>query len=175
MIEVRPLDAGETKVLRSRLCSILAACVTGGASVGFMAPYAQSDAEPFWDAVAASVQAGDVVHLGAFVGGVLAGTVQVSLKMPPNQPHRGDIKKLLVHPDFRGQGVARALMRGADNAAAKAGRTLLVLDTASGSDADFLYPKLGWEVAGVIPDYALYPDGRFCDTKVYFKRLSTAD
>jgi GNAT superfamily N-acetyltransferase len=171
MISVRPLDADETRAHRDDLCTIMVDCVTGGASIGFMEPFTMADAASFWAGVVEAVGRGDARHLAAFDGDRVVGTVQVVTRMPPNQPHRGDLKKLMVASHARGKGVARQLMAAADETARKAGKTLLVLDTATGSDAESLYPKIGWEKAGIIPDYALFPDGRFCDTTVFYKRL----
>jgi GNAT superfamily N-acetyltransferase len=97
--------------------------------------------------------------------------VQVILALPPNQPHRGEIAKLLVHRGARGRGVAAALMARAEEEAVREGKTLLVLDTVTGDAAERLYERLGWNRVGVIPGYALYPDGRPCDTTVFWKRL----
>ena len=90
----------------------------------------------------------------------------------PNQPHRGDLKKLLVHRSARGRGLARLLMEAAEREAARRGKTLLVLDTATGSDAEAIYPRLGWEPVGVIPDYALWPEGGPCATTFFYKRVA---
>ena len=109
--------------------------------------------------------------LAAFDGGELVGTVQVVLAVPPNQPHRGDIAKLLVRRSARRRGIAEQLMDGAEREARAEGKTLLVLDTVTGDAAERLYTRLGWQRVGVIPNYALYPDGRFCDTTVFWKAI----
>jgi GNAT superfamily N-acetyltransferase len=100
------------------------------------------------------------------------GTVQLVLALPENQPHRGEIAKLLVHPGARRRGLAAALMQAAEAAARAAGKTLLVLDTATGGDAERLYPRWGWQRCGVIPDYALWPRGGLCSTTVFYKALA---
>ncbi len=171
MIEIRSLDAAETLAHMDGLCAIMVDCVTGGASIGYMEPFVTGDAVTFWSAVAETIGRGDVQHLAAFDDDRLVGTVQVVTGMPPNQPHRGDLKKLMVASHARKKGVARQLMAQAEATARKAGKTLLVLDTATGSDAESMYPKIGWEKAGIIPGYALFPDGRLCDTTVFYKRL----
>jgi GNAT superfamily N-acetyltransferase len=102
----------------------------------------------------------------------LVGTVQILLATPPNQPHRADIAKLLVRRSARSRGIAALLMQHAEQAALAAGKTLLVLDTVTGDPAERLYLRLGWTEVGVIPNYALYPDGRPCDTTVFYKQLS---
>jgi GNAT superfamily N-acetyltransferase len=97
--------------------------------------------------------------------------VQVFLATPPNQPHRGDIAKLLVRQSARGQGIAARLMQSAEEHALAAGKSLLVLDTVTGGVAERLYERLGWTRVGVIPNYALFPDGRWCDTTIFYKSL----
>jgi len=97
--------------------------------------------------------------------------VQVILALPPNQPHRAEIAKLLVHRSARRRGIAQLLMERAEAEARAEGKTLLVLDTVTGDDAERLYERLGWTRVGVIPGYALYPDGRPCDTTVFWKSL----
>jgi ribosomal protein S18 acetylase RimI-like enzyme len=111
------------------------------------------------------------VILAAFDGSTLVGTVQLILAVPPNQPHRGEIAKLLVHRSARRRGVAQRLMGRVEVEARAEGKTLLVLDTVTGDAAERLYEGLGWTTVGVIPGYALYPDGRPCDTTVFFKAL----
>src|SRR5206468_635735 len=119
----------------------------------------------------ADVEQGTRVLVAAFDGDCVVGTVQVNLALPPNQPHRGDVAKLLVHRSTRRRGVARRLMEAVEAEARAEGRTLLVLDTVTGSEAERLYARLGWTRAGVIPRYALYPDGRPCDTTVFWKAI----
>ncbi len=111
----------------------------------------------------------------ARLAGAIVGTVQVGLKMPPNQPHRADIKKLLVHRRARGLGLSRRLMDAAEAAARAEGKTVLVLDTATGEPAEAIYERLGWIRVGVIPHYALMPDGASCDSTFFYKHLPVAD
>ncbi|MDA5637700.1 MULTISPECIES: GNAT family N-acetyltransferase [Agrobacterium] len=171
MATIRVLNGQETLDVLPELCEVLSTCVNGGASVGFMLPFSPRDAESFWRDVAAAVGLGGTIHVVAEVDGMVVSTVQVGLASKPNQPHRGDLMKLLVHPSARGLGLARELMQKVEEEAAKRGRTLLVLDTATGSDAEAIYPRLGWERVGVIPDYALFPDGRYCGTTLFYKRI----
>ncbi|OIV47781.1 GNAT family N-acetyltransferase [Sodalis sp. TME1] len=171
-ITLQSLGADINQADLADLIALLIDCVEGGASVGFMLPLPEARAEAFWrrkTALAASGDHGLLVARDA--GGKIIGTVQVVLAQPENQPHRGDIIKLLVHRGARRLGVGEALMRAAQQWAAQAGKTLLVLDTATGSAAERLYTRLGWRRAGVIPDYALYPDGRLTATTVYFLQL----
>jgi GNAT superfamily N-acetyltransferase len=150
---------------------VLADCVAGGASVSYMAPFSHDQARDAFEAVAREVEQGRRLLLGAFAEGRLVGTVQVVLALPPNQPHRAEIAKLLVHRSARKRGIAQLLMEHAESEARAEGKTLLVLDTVTGDDAERLYTRLGWTRVGVIPGYALYPDGRPCDTTVFWKAL----
>lgn len=171
MIEVRRLGASETRAEVDALAAVLVDCVEGGASVSYMAPFSHADARAAFEVVVAEVATGRRLLLAAFEDGELVGTVQVNLATPPNQRHRGDVAKLLVRRSARRRGVAAHLMEAAEREALAEGRTLLVLDTVTGDDAERLYTRLGWTRVGVIPDYALYPDGRLCDTTVFYKRL----
>lgn len=156
------------------LSRVLIDCVEGGASVSFMLPMTQDKADTFWKGVAEGVAAGERILLVAEDAGEIVGTVQVVLKQPENQPHRADIAKMLVHRKARRRGVGAALMRAAEEAARKAGKTVLVLDTVTGSDAERLYTRLGWERVGVIPNYALWPQGGFCPTTYFHKQITPA-
>ncbi|MHB2166577.1 N-acetyltransferase family protein [Alsobacter sp. R-9] len=169
--DIRILDAAAARAHRDDLVGILVDCVNGGASVGFMNPFGPADAQPWWDGVIDEVAAGRTVLFAAFDGGRAVGTAQLIPATKPNQPHRADVSKLLVHASARGRGIGAALMGAVDDEARRRGLTVLVLDTATGSDAERLYPRLGWERCGVIPDYALWPDGGLCDTTVFCRRL----
>lgn len=154
----------------TQLADILVDCVEGGASVSFMLPLSPARAQAFWQGLRASIEAGERVLLVAQdEQGQLLGTVQLVLAQPENQPHRADIAKLLVHRRGRRLGAGRALMEAAEREAAEAGKSVLVLDTASGSDAERLYQRLGWQAAGQIPAYALWPAGGLCATTVFYK------
>ena len=153
------------------LSEVLIDCVEGGASVSFMLPMSRAKAEAFWRGTSASVARGERVVLAAEdVTGTIVGTVQVILAQPENQPHRGDLAKMLVHRRARRHGVGADLLAAAERSALSAGKTLLVLDTAS-ADAERLYARQGWQRCGRIPDYALMPDGAPCATTIYFKFL----
>ena len=175
MPDIRLLVAEEARAAMPDLCEVLADCVEGGASVGFMQPFTAADAAPYWEGVAEAVACGNTLLFVAEQDGRVVGTVQVGFAGMPNQPHRGDLKKLLVHRSARGRGIARLLMAAAEGEAARRGRTLLVLDTATGSDAEAIYPRLGWHRAGLIPDYALWPGGGYCDTTLFYKRVAAGD
>jgi GNAT superfamily N-acetyltransferase len=151
------------------LSDVLIDCVEGGASVSFMLPITRAKADAFWSKVSAAVARGErVVLVAEDAAGDIVGTVQVLLDQPENQPHRGDVAKMLVHRRVRRQGVGAALLDAAERSARDAGKTLLVLDTVSGGDAERLYARQGWQRCGEIPNYALWPDGRPCATTVFY-------
>jgi GNAT superfamily N-acetyltransferase len=151
---------------------VLVDCVEGGASVGFMQPISTERAASFWREVAAAVRRGERALMIAEDGrGAIAGTVQLVLAQPENQPHRADVAKMLVHRSVRRQGIAAELMRAVEREAVLQGRSLLVLDTVTGGDAERLYGRLGWQRCGVIPGYALWPHGGLCATTVLFKTI----
>ena len=157
------------------LAEILLDTVQGGASVGFMSPLSREKALAFWQGALASAARGERILLVAEEthSKRIVGTVQLLLGMPDNQPHRADVAKMQVHRTVRRQGVGAALMRAAEAAAREAGKTLLVLDTVTGSDAERLYTRLGWQRVGEIPGYALWPQGGLCSTTVFYRDLST--
>jgi GNAT superfamily N-acetyltransferase len=170
-IEIRRLAPTQMRAHLDGLADVLVDCVAGGASVSYLAPFSHEDARGVFEAFAAEVELGRRLLLAAFSDGDLVGTVQVILAMPPNQPHRAEIAKLLVHRSARRRGVAQLLMEGAEAEARTEGKTLLVLDTVTGDNAERLYGRLDWNRVGVIPGYALYPDGQPCDTTVFWKSV----
>ena len=172
MIAIRKLEPAEARAQIAALAEILVDCVEGGASVSFMAPFPKPEAETFYRKVIDSVEEGERILFAAFDGPRMVGTVQLITRLPPNQPHRAEVAKLLVHRAARGQGVAAALMTVLEHHAKAAGKTLLMLDTVTGGDAERLYLRLNWTKACVIPDFALFPDGRWCDTTIFWKRLA---
>jgi ribosomal protein S18 acetylase RimI-like enzyme len=155
----------------SALADTLVETVASGGSVSFMHPLAPEIASAFWTQSLAAAETGSRVVLGAIEDGELVGTVTLHLDCPPNQPHRGEIAKLMVRVSRRGRGVARALMLEAERIARERGRTLLTLDTAAEEGAGPFYEKLGFVRAGIIPDYALKPYGGLCGTIIYWKRI----
>jgi len=166
-------DPARRADIENELTEILVDCVEGGASVSFMQPLARTKARAFWHGVLDSAARGErIVLLARDAAGRVSGTVQVVTALPENQPHRGDVAKLLVHRRARRQGLARALMLAAEDAARSVGRTLLVLDTVTGGAAERLYAQLGWIVSGRIPGYALMPTGEPCSTTIFYKTLA---
>jgi len=170
-VQVRRLDAPEIRAELDGLAGVLFDCVDGGASVSYMAPFSREDARAVFAGFAAEVEAGRRLLLAAYGGDEVVGTVQLIYAPFPNQPHRGDIAKLLVRRSARNRGVGRLLMEHAEREARAEGRTLLVLDTVTGDPAERLYERMGWTKVGIIPNYALYPDGRPCDTTVFWKEV----
>jgi GNAT superfamily N-acetyltransferase len=167
----RLLDPTETEI--AQLADVLTDCVEGGASVSFMLPMTREKSLGFWRRIGADARCGTRILLVAEDALGIAGTVQVVLDMPENQPHRGDLAKMLVHRRARNRGVGAALLRAAEDAARDAGRTLLVLDTVTGGEGERLYQRLGWSRVGEVPDYALWPGGGFCPTTYYYRRIAT--
>ena len=156
------------------LADVLINCVEGGASVSFMLPLTRDRARAFWQAVASDVAAGLRALLVAEDAEGICGTVQLVFDLPENQPHRGDLAKMLVHRRVRRQGLGAALMRAAEATAIECGKTLLVLDAVTGGDAARLYERLGWVRVGDVPNFALYPDGGYCSTTYFYRDLRTS-
>jgi ribosomal protein S18 acetylase RimI-like enzyme len=168
-IEIRALSASPE--VSELLSEILIEVVANGGSVSFMHPLNRETARAFWDKALAAADREERIILGAWDGDILIGTVTLLLDCPPNQPHRAEIAKLMTRLSYRGRGVAMALMQAAENSAANRSRTLLTLDTAAEDGASGLYEKLGFVLAGVIPDYALKPHGGLTATMIYWKRM----
>ncbi|WP_050419626.1 GNAT family N-acetyltransferase [Bradyrhizobium tropiciagri] len=169
---IKPL--ADAPGIRGALGELLIETVASGGSVSFMHPLAPEDADAFWkDSLGAAARSERVV-LGAFDGNDLIGTVTLQLKLPPNQPHRAEIAKMMTRVAHRHRGVATALLRAAEQIAITHGRTLLVLDTAEEEGAGPLYERLGFQLTGLIPDYALKPHGGLTGTMIYWKRIGAA-
>lgn len=168
---IRRLSADETLRAAPALGAVLKDCVDGGASVSFMAGLTLDEATAFWARAAAAQASDGRAVLAAEDDEGLFGVVQVIAAGTPNQPHRGDVAKMLVHRRGRRRGVAQALLAAAEDAGRDLGLTLLVLDTVTGGEAERLYARLGWERVGVIPNYALTPDGELCSTTYFYKPI----
>jgi ribosomal protein S18 acetylase RimI-like enzyme len=171
-IDITPLSSSSE--IRAMLSEMLIEVVANGGSVSFMHPLEQWRADAFWEGSLAAADRGDRVILGAWIDGELAGTVTLLLDLPPNQPHRGEIAKMMTRVKYRGRGVARALMGELERIAVGRGRTMLTLDTAAEEGAAGLYEKLGFIYAGTLPDYALKPHGGLTGTMLYWKRIGSA-
>lgn len=167
-MRIETLSHGHT----GALADLLMETVAHGGSVSFMHPLPQEAARAFWSGSLTAAERGERIVLGCFDDGALVGTVTLHLDCPPNQPHRAEIAKMMTALSHRGRGVAAALLREAERLAAAAGRTLLVLDTATDGGAAGLYEKQGYVRAGEIPDFALKPHGGLTGTIFYWKRIS---
>jgi len=171
-VTIRRVGAGEAAACVEGLADVLIDCVEGGASVSFMLPLPRENAVRFWHTVADGVVRNErVLLIAEDREGRIVGTVQMIMAMPDNQPHRADVAKMLVHRKARRRGIAERLMAAIDEAAREEGKTVLVLDTVTGGDAERLYARTGWQRVGVVPKYALMPDGEFCGTTFFFKHL----
>jgi ribosomal protein S18 acetylase RimI-like enzyme len=168
-ILIRELNATPDTV--AMLSEILVETVAWGGSVSFMHPLGVAAANAFWENALLAAARGERIVFGGHDGAALVGTVSLLLDCPPNQPHRAEIAKMMTRPSHRGRGVATALLRAAEAAAAARRRTLLTLDTATEDGASGLYEKAGFSFAGEIPDYALKPHGGLTGTRLYWKRI----
>ena len=169
-MSVRRLDAVDDAQIEA-LATLLIDCIEGGAGVSFMHPLAPAKAQAFWRRVADGVAAGERALLVAEDSTGIVGTVQLTWAQPENQPHRADLAKMLVHRRARRRGIGAALIAAAEQTARDYGKTLLVLDTVTGSDAERLYARLGWIRVGEIPGYALLPRGGPAATTVFYREL----
>ncbi len=169
-ISLRRVSSADESLLND-LADVLIDCVEGGASVSFMLPITRETAISFWRRVADDVSSGKRALLIAEDQRGVCGTVQLIFDLPENQPHRADLAKMLAHRRARRRGIAAALLRAAEDAARECGKTLLVLDAVTGGDAERLYARSGWTKVGVIPNYALMPDGRPCSTTYFYRDL----
>lgn len=172
-VVVEAVDAAAAASAERRLADILVACVDAGASVSYLPPLSLDTARSFWRKVSGDVAMGNRLLLVAWVDGRLAGTVQLNLATPPNQRHRAELDKLLVHPEFRRRGIGRGLMQRAEQAARGIGRTLLTLDTRAGDDGEALYRSLGWQEAGRVPNFASNAAGTMHDTIFFYRTLQS--
>ena len=170
LIEIRELDAAATRTCLTELADLLIDCVEGGASLGFPSPLERHVAREYWMGVADGVESGRSVLFVA--GDLIAGTVQLHFAAFPNGRQRAEVAKLMVHSSARNHGLGTRLMEAVEQEAGRRGKTLLILDTQTGSGAEHLYRKLGWESAGVIPDFAFTPAGQLAPTTFFFKRVT---
>ncbi len=170
---VRRIGPNEAAACAQALADVLIDCVEGGASVSFMLPLSREKALAFWCGVADGVARGErALLIAEDEAGTVLGTVQLVLAQPENQPHRADVAKMLVHRQARRRGIAQRLMAEVEAVARAEGKSVLVLDTVTGGDAERLYQRAGWQRVGTVPNYARMPDGAFCGTTFYCKQLA---
>lgn len=167
-IEPLPTPARDSDV--RDLARLLVDAIDSGAGVSFMSGLTEVEADAWWRSVITASPARALI-LVARDGDGIVGTVQLQPAWAPNQPHRADVAKLIVHRRGRNRGIARALMQALEPAASAAGFTLLLLDTCAGSAAERLYTSMGWVRVGVVPGFALNPDRSLCDTVFFYKQL----
>jgi ribosomal protein S18 acetylase RimI-like enzyme len=171
MAQLMIKDLEDTAQVRTALAEILIEVVAAGSSVHFMHPLNQEDADAFWDSALTAAARRERIILGAWDGSLLVGTVTLQLHCPPNQPHRGEIAKMMTRLSHRGRGIGTALLQAAEEIAVQHHRSLLVLDTARDEGASAFYEKQGYRLAGEIPDYAFRPHGALTATMIYWKRI----
>jgi GNAT superfamily N-acetyltransferase len=171
--EVVRLEGAEVRQRIEEFAGILVDCVEGGAGVSFMPPFGQADAAAFWLSVADDCDKGKRIVIAALMDSVAVGTVQILPVQIPNQPHRAEVAKLLVHRRARRRGIGRALMMRVEAEAKALKRSLLTFDTTTGDAAEQLYLSLGYMRAGIIPSYAYRPDGKLIDTSVFYKLVGS--
>jgi ribosomal protein S18 acetylase RimI-like enzyme len=168
---IRELTVDEYEMCIPRLADVLIDCVEAGAGVSFMAPLSRDIAQAYWRKQVSEISKGTAHQFAAFSDSVITGTVMLQRAWAPNQPHRADVAKLLVHRDFRHQGVATRLMQALEETARAEKLKLITFDAVTGSDAWRLYQRLGYQIVGDIPGYAMSPHGRMDDTTVFYKAL----
>lgn len=172
-VEILRLDGPTFDAAIPDLAMILADAVAGGASVGFLLPFTPDDAATWWQSIERDVVHGNVIVIAARLQRRVVGTAQLRLAQLPNSRHRAEVAKVLVHRSARRQGIATALMREIERIATSLDRTLLILDTIAGSEAEPLYTKLGWIRATEIPRYAGMPDGELRPTVIFYRDLAS--
>jgi ribosomal protein S18 acetylase RimI-like enzyme len=173
-VVVQALDASAAEHAERPLADVLIACVAAGASVSFLPPLSAEAAQGFWRRSLADIALDRKAIWVAWADGALVGTVTLDLATPPNQPHRAEVAKLLVHPAARRRGVGQALMAALEAEALRRGRRLLTLDTRADDAGEALYRRLGWQEAGRIPGYALNADGSASATVLFYKQIGAA-
>jgi GNAT superfamily N-acetyltransferase len=170
-IAIRPLDNVEAQARLGELADILVDAVAHGSSVNFMAGFSHDEAKAFWRNQLPGITSGEKILFVGDDGDRLVATVLLMFAPQPNAPHRAEIGKMLVHSSMQRQGLGRRLLATAEQAARQSGRTLLLLDTATGSAGDRLYRKCGWTELGTMPDHSFTPDGRLAPATFFYKAL----
>ena len=165
---IRELPSTDADARVDELVDLLLAVVADGASINFLQDVTAAEARAFWQRELAGVATGGTTLLVAELDGAIAGTVMLVLAPQPNQQHRADVAKMLVHRRARRQGIAQQLLAALDDVARAEGKTVLVLDTVTGGDAERLYARAGWQRVGQVPGYALMPDGALCGTTFFY-------
>jgi GNAT superfamily N-acetyltransferase len=171
VIRVEQLTPAAFRGAVPRLGEVLADAVNAGAGVSFMLPFGRDDGAAYWADQTSAVDGGRKIVFAAYDGANLVGTVTLDKAWPPNQPHRADISKMLVHSSHRRRGVGKLLLAALEDAARRQGMTLLTFDTVEGSAAEAFYRDLGFTCIGYIPGYAYSPTGKLDGTAIFYKKL----
>jgi GNAT superfamily N-acetyltransferase len=171
-VSIRPVSADELAELTPSLTELLIDTVQGGASLGFLPPVTTVEARRYWMSILPEVTDGSRLIVGAFHDGHIAGSAQLVLPGQPNARHRAEVEKVFVHRRLRGQGVGRWLMSAVHSAACEHGRSLTLLSTRRGGQAERFYRSLGYREVGVSPGYSIGPSGERVDSVLLFKELS---
>ncbi|MBT5498810.1 MAG: GNAT family N-acetyltransferase [Alphaproteobacteria bacterium] len=172
-LDIRIIESDHFPHSVGELSEMLHACVHAGASINFILPFTRFESEQYWNTtILPGVLNGTRMVWVARLDNRLAGTVQLDCDTPPNQPHRAEVAKMMVHPDFRRQGIAKCLMIELEAHAKTLGKTLITLDTRTGDNAEPLYAELGYVTAGTIPGYCRDPFVERLDaTTIMYKAL----
>ena len=170
-LPIRALDAAQVGARLDELADILVDAVAHGASVNFLAGFTHEEGRAFWRGQLPAIAGGETRLLVAEDGGRPVGTVLLFFAHQPNAPHRAEVGKMLVLSSHRRRGLGRRLLAAAEAAALQAGRTLLILDTETGSAGEMLYRRCGWTALGGIPDHSYTTGGRLAAATVFFKAL----
>ena len=173
-VGVRLITADEASVLLPALSALLVDAVDHGASVNFMAGFSQDQASAYWQKQIKGLETNDRIWLVAEDNGQLVGTVMCVFALQPNQPFRAELSKMIVHSSQRKRGIGTMLMSAIEDAALAAGKTHLILDTATGDSGDRLYRRMGWVEVGTLRGFAYEPDGTLADATIFYKQLAPA-
>jgi acetyltransferase len=172
MYTIEKLSSEQAESAKDDLVELLQDTVQHGASVGFVCPLTADIARQYWQDVIKEVGQGSRILLVLHAAGRLVGSVQLGLCMRLNGKHRAEVQKLFVHTSARRHGFGRALMAAVELEAKRSQRSLLYLDTEPHKPAEAMYRKLGWSLAGEIPDYASSPDGHLHSTMIFYKKIA---
>jgi ribosomal protein S18 acetylase RimI-like enzyme len=171
-MDIKPMSAVDLETRIADFAALLQACVSEGASVNFIAPFSLADAEAFWRRkVQPRLGDNGLVLLAVTLEDRIAGAIQLDCDTPPNQPHRADVKKVLVHPYFQRRGIGRAMLTAIEEAARQRDRWLLTLDTRSGDKGEPLYIGAGYQVAGIVPYYSRDVDRPVFDAATFLYKI----
>jgi acetyltransferase len=171
-MNIRSLNANEAQELLPQLFALLKDSVDTGASIGFILPLSQEEGMAYWNKRIAVLEAGESIMLIVEMGGQIVGTGQLAIESRANGRHRAEVQKVLTHSEFRRRGIGKAIMLGLEKAAIERNLRLLFLDTRRGDPSELLYQNIGYEKAGIIPEYVINENGSFEDTVIYYKLLS---